>query len=445
MSGFPSTPGRAPRGLSRRAFLGGSGTLIALPFLESLLPRGLRAAPPPPKRLLFYFVPCGIHMPAWTPKEVGAGYQLPPILQPLAAVKDSVLVISGLGNKPGIPDGTGDHAGGTSAFLTCAHARKSDVDISLGISVDQVAAQVLGRGVRYPSLQLGLEVGTSAGTCDSGYGCAYMRNISWAGPKTPLPKTIDPQLVFDVLFSGEDLSQTAEQIARRKRYRKSVLDYALDEGKRLSGRLGQNDRHKLDEYLSGVRDVEQRLAAPLLGCGGAMRPESDLAFKDQVRIMSDLMVLAMQCDLTRIISFMLNNGQSIRSYAFIGVGAAHHEISHHMNDPAKQSMLQTINTWEVEQLAYLLTRMSAIKEGEGTLLDNSLIYFSSEVADGNSHTHTDLPVLVAGKLGGTIKSGRHMMQTDVPVANLFTSILQAVGVNASRFGDDGTGPLSGLT
>lgn len=438
-----SAAGPAPRGLSRRAFLGGSGALIALPLFPSLLTRGAKAAPPPPKRLLFYFVPNGIHMPAWTPKTAGADYELTPILQPLAAVKDQVLVISGLSNKPGLPEGAGDHASGTSAFLTCTHARKSDV--ALGVSVDQVAASVLGQGVRYPSLQLGLEAGASAGTCDSGYSCAYVRNISWAGPQKPLPKTVDPQVVFDVLFSGEDLGQTAEQIARRRRYKKSVLDYALDESKRLSARLGQTDRRKLDEYLTGVREIEQRLQSPPVGCGGAMRPDAEMPFKDQIRVMTDLMVLALQCDLSRVISFMLGNGQSGRSFAFLGVSGAHHEISHHMNDPLRQAMLQTIDTWEVEQVAYLLKRLQSISEGEGTLLDHTLVYFSSEVADGNSHTHTDLPVLVAGGLGGAVKPGRHLIQTDVPMGNLFTSILQAVGVKVSRFGDDGTGPLTGLT
>jgi hypothetical protein len=434
-----------PPGLNRRAFLGGAGALVALPFLESLVPRTGRAAPLGTRRLLFYYVPNGIHMAAWTPAQQGAGYALTPILQPLSALKDDVLVLSGLANKPAKPDGPGDHAGGTSAFLTCAHVNKSESEIRNAVSVDQLAAAKLGQGTRFQSLQLGLEGGASVGGCDSGYSCAYTRNISWAGPKTPLQKTTSPQVAFDLLFKGLDDSATQAEQARRRAYSKSVLDYARGDAQRLQARLSRTDRMKLDEYLTGVREVEQRIGGMTAQCQPGARP-GDGDFPAQVKAMADLMVLAFQCDLTRVITFMLNNAASGRSYGFLGVSGGHHEISHHQNNPDNHAKLQKIDTWEVEQLAYLLQRLKSVKEGDGNLLDNTLVYFSSEIEDGNAHRHTNLPILLGGRLGGAVRPGRHVLHTgDPPLANLFISILGAVGVKVDRFGDDGTAPLAGLT
>lgn len=440
---FPAAP-------SRRAVLRGAGVALALPLFESLLPRSMgggarRAeAAEPPQRLLFYFVPNGIHMPAWTPTEVGPAFKLPPILQPLQAHKDQLLVLSGLSNRPARPDGAGDHAGGTSAFLTCSKANKSDSDIRLGISVDQLAAQKLGSGTRFPSLQLGLEGGSSGGVCDSGYSCAYTTNISWAGPRTPLPKMSDPRIVFDVLFRGEDAGQTPDQIERRRRTRKSVLDHVLAEAKRLDGRLGSHDRRKLDEYLTAVRSVEGRLGDAGPSCGAGTRPADGLRFDELARSMADLIVLALSCDLSRVVSYMWGNGLSNRSYAFIGVPGAHHELSHHQNNADTQAKLQAINTYEMQLLAYLLDGLSRAKEGGSSLLDRTLICLSSDVSDGNSHSHDDMPVLLAGRLGTAIKPGRHLRYAGQPVANLYLSLLAAIGNPQPRFGDDGTAPLSGL-
>lgn len=432
-------------GLSRRRFLGGAGTLVALPFLQSLLPREVRAAPAPPRRLLFFYVPCGIHMAAWTPTTAGDDYALSPILQPLAAVKSELLLMTGLANKPGRPEGAGDHAGGTSAFLTCTHVNKSESDIRCGVSVDQLAAKALGQSTRFASMQFGIEGGGSVGGCDSGYSCAYTRNISWAGPMTPLQKTVSPQVAFDILFAGTDATATQADQQRRQRYRKSVLDHALGQAQSLQGKLGQSDRRKLDEYMTGVREVEQRLDSLQALCVSGGRPAADVTYPEQVRLMTDMMVLAFQCDLTRVITFMLNNAATGRSYDFIGVSGAHHELSHHMGMQENFDKLTKIDTWEVQQLAYLLTRMSAIKEGEGTMLDNSLVFFSSEIEDGNAHRHTNLPVLLAGKCGGAVRPGRHLAyHGDPPLANLFIAMLGAVGVKVDKFGDDGTAPLPGL-
>ncbi|MBH25604.1 MAG: transcriptional initiation protein Tat [Myxococcales bacterium] len=434
--------------LSRRAFLGGAGAAIALPFLEAMLPtRALADAAEVPRRFLAFYVPNGIHMPAWTPNEAGRDFGLTPILEPLANVRDHINVISGLANRPARPDGAGVHAAGTSSFLTAAHAFKTEgANISVGVSMDQIAAAAVGGATRFPSLQLGIEGGGNAGGCDSGYSCAYSRNISWASESTPLPKIVSPQLAFDRLFQGFDAQASAAERAKRKRYRTSVLDYARADAQRLKTRLGQTDRRKLDEYMTGVRELEVQVQQAEDGpsCGVPDRPEADFDFPAHVEMMNELMVLAFQCDLTRIITFMLGNAGSGRSYGFLGVPGAHHEISHHQNNPDNFARLQTIDTWEVAQLAYLLERMANTPEGEGSMLDNTLVFFSSEIEDGNSHSHFNLPIVLAGGGGGVIETGRHLVyEEDEPIANLFVSILQNLNVPATSFGDS-TGPLAGL-
>ncbi len=436
-----TSPNFAP---NRRQFLRSGSTLLALPFLESLLPRSAQAVEKVPQRLLFYFVPNGMHMPAWTPQKEGTDFATPPILKPIESLRSEFLVVSGLRNLPARPDGAGDHAGGTSAFLTCAHANKSETEVRLGISVDQLAAQKLGMGTRFASLPTGLEGGASVGGCDSGYSCAYSQNISWIGPKTPLAKIFGPQLLFDLLF--QDSAQGPGVAEKRFRHRQSVLDFVRKDATSLRGKLGRSDRDKLDEYLHSVRDVEQRLQTMSTGCDTPLPPADDVRLGEQLKAMSDLMVLGLRCDLTRVMTFMLGNGGSNRSFGFLpGVSGAHHELSHHRGDPAIQAQLQIIDAWEIEQFGYLLQKLKSVTERDGSsLLDNCLVMFSSEIADGNSHGHTDLPVLLAGRLGGAVKPGRHIRREE-PLANLYTSILNAVGVPNSKFGDDGTGPLQGLS
>jgi hypothetical protein len=429
-------------GLTRRAFLGGAGAVVALPWMESLSRVGAgvaRAADPlgGPHRVLFYYIPNGIHMPAWTPTMVGSGYDLPAILSPLANIQSEVSVISGLANTPGIPDGPGDHAGGTSAFLTCAHAKKTEgKDIQLGISADQVIANAVGGETTFPSIELGIDGGGNIGGCDSGYSCAYSRNISWAGVSQPLPKTVSPQLVFDRLFGGFDALATEEQKARRKLYRTSVLDYVLGDAEALEPKLGATDRQKLEQYMDGVRDLEKRIEAGAddLSCDPGERPEGPFDVVGQVEAMTDLMVLALQCDRTRILSFMLGNAGSNRSYDFLGVSGGHHGISHHQSLQENYDKLTVIDTWEVQQFANLVTKMSQVQEGESTLLDNSLVFFSSEVADGNSHGHTNLPVLLAGRGGGIHTPGRHLeTSNNRPMADLFLSMMGSMGVSETQF------------
>ena len=378
----------------------------------------------------------------------GAGYDLPLILEPLVDVQSEVSVLSKLANRPARPDGAGDHASGTGAFLTCAHPRKTEgADIENGISLDQHLANELGGETALRSLQLGIDGGSSAGGCDSGYSCAYARNVSWSGPATPLPKLTDPAIVFDRLFAGFDTEASAEEIARRQRQSSSLLDYVLGDARALSMRLGMSDRKKLDEYMTGVRELEMRIMSGGSGptCDPGMRPTTDLGFEEHVRVMSDLMVLGMQCDVTRFMTFMLGNAASGRGYDFLGVTGGHHELSHHAQDPAKLDALTTIGTWEVEQFAYLLDKMSKVDEGGESLLDRSIVFFSSEIEDGDSHSHFNMPILLAGKAGGAFTPGRHIVFEDEPsVGNLFISIMQAFGLAEGTFGEDGTGPLTGL-
>lgn len=436
--------------LSRRAFLGGAGAALSLPLLEAMTPFGSSAFAQDarPARLLAYYIPNGIHMQAWTPAAEGANFQLTPTLSPLANVKDDLLVLTGLENRPARPDGPGDHAAGTGSFITATHVRKTEgSDIQNGVSLDQFAAQQIGDQTRFPSLELGMDGGGSTGNCDSGYSCAYARNISWSGPQTPVPKTVDPRVVFDRLFAGFDPNATAEQARKRRAYEKSILDYVLEDATKLHGKLGTTDRAKMDEYMDSIRALELRIASMDENtlCGVPPRPDASYAVTAKARVMADLMVLAYQCDLTRIQTFMLSNAGSGRVYDFLGITDGHHNISHHQSLQENYTRLQQINQWEIEQFAYLLERLKATTDAEDKpLLDSCAVFFSSEISDGNRHNHDDMPVLLAGGCNGAFQTGRHLRYTNEPVSNLFISMLRAAGVTVMEFGDDGTRPIANL-
>jgi hypothetical protein len=432
------------------------GTLMALPMLEAMAPlsalaqSGGRARP---IRMAFLFVPNGMHMADWTPKEYGTGFALPPTMEPLKNVRESLMVLTGLTQDKARPngDGPGDHARSAAAWLTGCQPRKTDgADIKVGISADQVAAMKIGHRTQFASLELGCERGRQAGNCDSGYSCAYSSTIAWRGEATPVAKEVDPRLVFERLFSNGDPYETTESRVRRERYKKSILDFVMDDASQLKTKLGAHDRLKLDEYLAGVREIEHRvnratqvnLTPPRPG--EAQRTDAPSDYAEHIRLMGDMMVLAFQADLTRICTFMFANEGSNRPYQLIGIPEGHHDLSHHERKAEKQAKIQQINRFHVEQLAYILEKLQSVKEGPNTLLDNSMVVYGGGISDGNRHNHDDLPILVAGKGGGTIQTGRHVAYLrNTPLNNLYLSLLDRVGVPAETLGD-ATGRLEGL-
>jgi hypothetical protein len=387
-------------------------------------------------------------MADWTPKKEGADFDLPTILEPLRPLREHLLVLTGLTADKARPhgDGGGDHARALGAFLTGCQPRKTDgTDIRAGISVDQVAASRIGDRTRLPSLEIGGEHGAMAGNCDSGYSCVYSSTMSWKSATQPLPKEVNPKLVFERLFgTGTDANRAKRDAARR-----SILDFVREDSKELATKLGPTDRRKLDEYFTAIRDIELRIERaaklpPVKAPAGVKPTGIPASYADHLKLMSDLMVLAFQADLTRICTFVLANEGSNRPYPFIGVPEGHHDLSHHGNDAKKKAKIRDINKFHVGQLAYLLTKLKAIKEGDSTLLDHCMIAYGSGNSDGNAHNHDDLPILLAGKGCGTIKTGRHLrFPRETPLNNLWMSLLDRLEVKVAKLGDS-TGALKGL-
>jgi len=438
--------------ISRRTVLRGLGTAIALPVLDAMLPRTTLAATSAvaaksPTRMLWVYTPNGIHMPDWVPEKVGADYELPRTLELLKDYRKDLLVLSGLAqdNAWAHADGAGDHARALSTYLTGCHVRKtSGSDIKVGVSVDQVAAAQLGHLTRFPSLEVGCEQGGQAGNCDSGYSCAYSSNIAWKAESTPVAKEVNPRLVFDRLFTNGNKAD----IERRKAEQKSVLDFVRDDAGRLENQLGRNDRRKMDEYLTSVRELEQRIAR----AGDEPIPTPDMNrpagipsdFGEHIRLMYDLLAVAFQTDSTRIASFVVANEGSNRSYPMIGVNDGHHEVSHHGRDQTKLDKIAKINRFHVEQFARFLGKIRSIKEGDGTLLDHSMIVYGSCIADGDAHAHDNLPILLAGHGSGTLRPGRHIdYPKKTPLNDLWLSLLDRVNVKVDHLGDS-DGRLSQL-
>jgi hypothetical protein len=440
--------------ISRRTVLRGVGTAVALPFLEAMLPSSLLAGgsakPRPPRRMAYIYVPNGVIPSDWTPKTEGADFELTSILQPLADIRQDVLVLSGLTCDKSRPngDGAGDHARASAAFLTGAQARKTaGANFRAGVSADQVAAARLGDRTRLPSLEIGIERFRGSGNCDSGYSCVYEHTLAWRNATSPLPTETDPKLVFDRLFS--DKVNDADR-AKRGRLKSSVLDTVLEDARDLDKQLGGADRQKLDQYLTCVRELEQRIVRaeklpPAKPPQGAARPNQPADLEEHFHLICDLLVLAFQADVTRIATFMFAREGSNLQYRMVGVSEGHHELTHHRNDPKMIAKVREINTYHVRQFAYLLGKLKSVPEGDGTLLDNCMIAYGSAIGDGNRHTHHDLPVLLAGKGGGSIKSGRHLRYPkETPVNNLWLAMLDRMGAHTSQLGDS-TGLLEGLS
>jgi hypothetical protein len=449
----PNVEGRAD-GVSRRAVLRGLGVAVALPWMESLAWAGGRGAAvragAPPLRVGFVFTPNGVNYPHWLPRGEGRGFVLSPTLEPLAGVREHVNVLTGLtlDKARANGDGPGDHARSSASFLTGAQARKTaGNDISLGVSVDQFAAAQIGSRTRLPSLELGCEHSRPAGNCDSGYSCAYTSNVSWRGENSPAPKIVDPAAAFERLFG--DAASAAERRERARR-RSSVLDYVAADAGRLNARLGVADRRKLDEFQTAVREVERRVQAAAEENERDPLPDYQTPagiprhLGEHIDLMYDMMLLAFQTDVTRISTLMVGVGGSNRSIPEIGVREGHHELSHHQQNERMVEQIRRIDRFYTERFAAFLERMAATPEGEGSLLDHCLIVHGSGISDGNIHNHEDLPILLAGRAGGSLETGRLIRcEAETPLCNLYVDVLDRLGCDVESFGDS-TGPLRGL-
>ncbi len=440
--------------ISRRTLLRGLGASLALPWLEAMGPMtgwaaDTKASQAAPNRMAFLYVPNGINMDDWKPGYEGALRDLPKILQPLDAYKQDFSLLTGLTADKAFAngDGGGDHARALSAFLTGCQPRKTDgTDIRAGISVDQVAAARLADKTRLASLELGTEAGSMAGNCDSGYSCVYSSTMSWRSATQPLPKEVNPKLVFERMFG----SGSKEERMKRDAQRKSVLDFVKEDFSELNGKLGRSDQRKLDEYFSAVRDLELRIERAA-NMPDLKAPENfalpvgvPASYEEHIRIMGELMILAFQTDATRVCTFVLANEGSGKAYPFIGVKEGHHDLSHHGNSEEKKAKIAEINRFHVTQLAYIMGRMKSIKEGDGTLLDHTMLCYGSGNSDGNRHNHDDLPILVAGKGCGTIKTGRHVVYPNrTPLNNLWLAMLNRMDIKTAQLGDS-TGELPNL-
>ncbi len=445
--------------LNRRHFLRGLGACVALPAFESLLTETATAAgravtsTGAPLRMAYLYVPNGVILDAWRPHGTGTDFKLNRTMQPFAAFKKDIQILSKLEHKNGYGgrDGGGDHARANATVLTGARPRKTaGSDIRLGISVDQVAALAVGNETRFASLELSTDGVRKSGACDSGYSCAYQFNLSWRGPVTPMGPEHNPRLVFERLFGSGNGDARKKNYQARVSQKRSILDFVLSDAKTLHAQLGRNDQQKLAEYLTGVREVEQRIEkAELFGALPDVKMEAPEGipgdYERHIRLMIDLMVLAFQTDSTRIATFSLAHDGSNRSFKDIGVSEGHHHLSHHRRRDAYMSKLRTIDKFYSKQFAYYLERMSEVKDADGkSLLHNSMSLYASGLSDGDRHSHRDLPVVLAGQAGGKLNSDRHVTQRDdVPMSNLYVNLLNKFGVPTTEFGDS-TGSLRGV-
>lgn len=447
-------PGKS---ISRRALLRGTGTAIALPLLEAMVPAFVHGAgaAASPCRMAFIYVPNGIMMSEWfpagtaamAPGAVALPTELPRISRILAPFRDDISLLSGLTHNGGraLGDGPGDHGRAGANYLTGVHPKKTNGrELRAGVSVDQIAGQRLAGKTRFGSLELGCEEGVQGGSCDNGYSCAYSNSISWRTPSSPSPAEIRPRAVFERLFGA------GETDPREARYQQSILDVVVGQTKRLNATLAGDDRRKLDEYLDSIRELEKRIQSAERETRpkavGFAVPDSSIPteFGEHSRVMFDLMTLAFQTDSTRVATVLLALEQSPRAYPEIGIPEAHHGLTHHQGDKEKIEKVTQINCFHVKQLAYLLDKLKRTPDGDGTLLDHVMISYGSGLSDGNGHDHSNLPVALAGRGCGQLKPGRLVRyKAETPMSNLFVSMLDKMGVPVDSLGDS-DGGLTGL-
>ena len=448
-------------GLSRRHFLRGLGVCLALPALESAAPLQLLAsekalattATGAPLRTAFLYFPNGAIPSAWWPANEGTDFELSQTLAPLEACKANLQVMAGLDQRnaePG-PDGAGDHARANGTFLTGVRMKKSAADVHAGISIDQVFAREIGPLTRFPSLELTCDYSRKTGACDSGYACAYQYNISWRSPTTPMAPEYNPRLIFERLFgSGGSASERAENLKRRQQEERSILDFVMADARSFQRRLTAHDKDKLDEYLTGVRELETRIQkaerfGPAKDPGVEVPVGVPSDYGEYMQVMFDMLVLAFQTDSTRVATMLLAHDGDNRSFADIGVPEGHHDLSHHFDDPVKIKKVADIDRWYVKQFAKMIQKLQNTKDVDGrSLLDNSMIIYGGGNADGNRHTHTNLPVVLAGGAAAGLKMGRFIKYHGKPMTNLYLTMADRLGIkNLDRFGDS-TGRLADI-
>jgi hypothetical protein len=438
------------RALPRRTFIRGMGATLALPLLDAMVP-AMSARQKTSKAPRFAAIYCGngANMHDWTPATEGVGFSFSPILKPLEAFRDRTLVFTGLDNFPATDQGDsgGQHPRAAPAFMSCVHPKQTEgADVQAGTTIDQLIAQHISRDAKLSSLEVAVDRNDVVGACDHGYACAYMNSMSWKSPTMPLPAETNPRFVFERLFGSGD---TVEARLARSREDRSILDGVAQEIALLRRKLGQRDGVKLGEYLDAIRDVERRIArheSPGREVATAKRPVGvPETFKEYAELMFDLQVLAFQADITRVTSFMMARENINRSYAEIGLPEAHHSMSHHGNNPEKMAVFTKLNTYHVETLAYFLKKLQAIPDGDGTLLDHSIVLYGSGMSDGNTHNNYNVPVVVVGGRDQEMKGNRHLVYPKgTPLANLSLSLMDKFGVNLERFGDS-TGKLDLLS
>jgi Protein of unknown function (DUF1552) len=439
--------------IPRRAFLRGVGVTLSLPLLDSMIPAQtplVKTAAKPQFRMGLCFMPHGAVMSNWTPVTEGDGLELSRTLKPLEPFRDKVVVVTNLAHKNAAPAGPGDNGGdhtrSPAVFLNGVHPKRTDgADIRAGVTIDQVAAQQIGQETRLPSLELAIEDYSGlVGSCDVGFSCSYMNTISWRTPTTPMPMEINPRVVFDRLFGD---GSTAEERLERIEQERSILDAVTGQIRHLQGGLGAPDRNRVSEYLDTVREIERRIVlAEKQNANSAIAVPSTPSgipddFEAHTKLMADLMVVAFQADITRISTFMMAREVSYRTFPMLGISEAFHPASHHQNNPARLENLTKINTYHVSLLAYMLERLRSTRDGEGTLLDHTLMLYGSGMSNSNIHNHSPLPIVLAGGAAGRMKGGRHLKYPEeTPMANLLLTILHKAGVEQPGIGDS-TGPL----
>ncbi len=442
--------------LSRRTLLRGAGAAIALPLLDSMLPAQTplaKTAANPEIKLGLCFIPHGAVIANWTPVGEGTDFKMSRTLAPLEPFRDQVVVVSNLAHKMAAPGGPGDNGGdhtrSPAVFLNGVHPKRTDgADIRAGVTIDQMAAEKIGQQTPLPSLELATEDFSGlVGSCDVGFSCAYMNTISWRTPTTPLPMEINPRVVFTRLFGD---GANAEERLQRIDEQQSILDAVMGQVRHLEGKLGPNDRSRISEYLDTVREIERRiqlaekqnanstLAVPAAPTG---IPDDN---QEHTKLMFDLMTIAFQANITRISTFMMKREVSYRTFPMLGISEGFHPASHHQNNPERLENLTKINTYHVGLVAYFLGKLKATPDGDGNLLDHSLILYGSGMSNSNVHNHAPLPVFVAGGAAGRMKGGRHLKYPEgTPMSNLLLSILDKAGVPEDHVGDS-TGPLTEL-